>query len=309
MEKFFVVLQVVTPIFFAVFLGICARKRGVLSGEEIEGMQRFIVKFCIPCLIFRSCLTAELTAQVLSSMMLLPPLLLISTLWAFSARKKQFPYFNFPHLFSCKETGMMGIPLFVILFGVEQAYRMGVLDLAQALIGYPVMAILSTDAGENASPKSVIRQMLTSPLIVLSILGVALNLSGLWRMAEASGIGAVLGETLSFLSQPVSAVMLFCVGFNFSLSSESRSTVLRITAIHVAVFAAIGLMVQGILFLLPNVDALTRWAALMYCVLPASYLAPGLGRSKEDSVMASGVCSITTILCLVMFCIMAAIIA
>jgi len=240
---------------------------------------------------------------------MLPPLLLISTLLAFSARKKRFPYSNYPFLFCCKETGMMGIPLFMILFGVEQAYRMGVLDLTQALIGYPVMAILSTDVGENASAKAVIRQMVTSPMIVLSVLGVVLNLSGIWALAEASGVGAVLLETLSFLSQPVSAVMLFCVGYNFTLSGESRSAVLRITLRHVAVFAAIGLILQGILFLLPNVDAFTRWAALLYSVLPASYLSPSLGKSQEDSVVASGVCSITTALCLAAFFCIAAITA
>ena len=309
MEKLITVLQVTVPIFFAVFLGITARTRKVLSGVEVQGMQRFIVKFCIPCLVFRSCLTADITAQALSSMVLLPPLLLISALWAFHARKKQFPYFNFPHLFSCKETGMMGIPLFVFLFGVDQAYRVGVLDLAQALIGYPVLAILSTDAQEEASPKAVVKQMITSPLIVLSILGVVLNLTGIWDMVEQVGIGGIVIESISFLSQPVSAVMLFCVGYNFTLSGESRRIVFRVTALHVAVFSVIGLLLQGVLFLVPGVDALTRWAALLYCILPASYLAPGLGRREEDAVMASGVCSITTVVTLLAFCIMAAVVA
>ena len=309
MDKLITVLQVITPIFFAVFLGIAARKRSQLAPEEIQGMQRFIVKFCCPCLIFRSCLTAEITGQALSSMVLLPPLLLISTLWAFHARKKQFPYFNLPHLFSCKETGMMGIPLFVVLFGVEQAYRVGVLDLAQALIGYPVLAILSADPGQETGPKAVVKQMLTSPLIILSILGVFLNLTGIWSWVDGLGVGGIVIESISFLSQPVSAVMLFCVGYNFTLTRESRGTVFKITAIHVAVFTAIALIIQGGLFLVPGVDALSRWAALMYCILPASYLVPGLGRSREDSIMASGVCSLTTVVCLTAFCIMAAITA
>lgn len=308
MEKLITVIQVIAPIFFAVFLGICARKRAILSGDEIQGMQRFVVKFCIPCLIFRSCLTADITAQALSSMALLPPFLLLSTLWAFRARKKALPYFNLPHLFSCKETGMMGIPLFVILFGAEQAYRVGVLDLAQAVIGYPVLAILSAEPGTDASPKDVVKQMATSPLIILSILGLALNLTGIWNVIDATGIGGILTGTISFLSEPVSAVMLFCVGYNFSLTRESRGVVFKVTAIHMMIFAVIGLTVQSVLFLVPEVDALTRWAALVYCLLPTSYLAPSLGRSKEDFVMASGVCSITTMVCLAAFCCLAAVI-
>ena len=68
-------------------------------------------------------------------------------------------------------------------------------------------------------------------------------------------------------------------------------------------------MTAGALFLLPNVDSLTRWAVLLYCALPGSYLSPGLGRSAEDATMASGVCSVLTATCLAVFCVMAAAIA
>ena len=56
-------------------------------------------------------------------------------------------------------------------------------------------------------------------------------------------------------------------------------------------------------------DAATRWAAVLYCVLPASYLAPGMGRNPRDYTLASGVCSVMTVVCLVAFCVMAAIVA
>jgi hypothetical protein len=63
------------------------------------------------------------------------------------------------------------------------------------------------------------------------------------------------------------------------------------------------------LFLLPSVDVMTRWAILMYCTLPASYLAPSLGRTQEDYTVASGVCSVLTVTSLIAFCVMAAMVA
>ena len=61
-------------------------------------------------------------------------------------------------------------------------------------------------------------------------------------------------------------------------------------------------MIQLALFLIPNVDSLTRWSILMYSTLPASYLAPTLGRTEEDFTVASVVCSILTIVSLAVFC-------
>ena len=309
MEKVVSVAQVIVPIFTAIFLGMLARKRKLLTSQEVRGLQQFVMKFGLPCVIFNSCLTAQIGTQALSSMLLVIAAVIISTFWAFSARKKRFPYHNLPQLFTAQETGMLGIPLFMILFGVDQAYRMGVLDLAQAVTAYPVIAILSADAGENPSVPQIVKKVLTSPLLLMSLLGLFLNFSGTGVWLDRVGVGAVITESTSFLAQPVSAMMIFSVGYNFSLASGNRKVIFRISALHFCFFAVACLIMQGVLFLIPDVDTLTRWALLLYCTLPASYLAPTLGRTEEDFTVASGVCSLLTVVSLLVFCIMTAVIA
>ena len=286
--------------FVTVFLGIFARRKNLFGTEKVQGFQRFVVKFCIPCLIFHSCLTADIGTQALSSLILLP-LLLASTLWSFRKGRKKYPYSNLPLLFCCKETGMIGIPLFVILFGADQAYRMGILDVTQAMIVFPVMAILSVDVGSDTSFGVIVKEMLRSPMIILSIVGLTLNLTGIWDVLVEIGVSGVVTETLNFLSQPVSMVMLFCVGFNFSLAKDDREMIGKLSALHFAIFMGICLVMQGALCLVPGVDNLTRWAITLYCFLPASYLAPGLGRNETDFTVASGVCSVLTVVCLMAF--------
>ena len=303
MEKILTIAQVITPIFAAVAMGMVTRRKNLMSDAEIRGLQQFVMKFGLPCVIFNSCLTADIGAESLTSMVLVIPSVLLGTLWAFRARKKQLPYHNLPQLFTAQETGMLGIPLFMILFGADQAYRMGVLDLAQAVTAYPTIAILSAAAQANPSPRAILKSVLTSPLLIMSMLGLGLNISGIGTWMEVVGIRSVLTECTGFLAQPVSAMMIFSVGYNFSLEKGSRQIIFRVAAGHFLYFALFGLAVQGILCLIPNVDSLTRWAILMYSTLPASYLAPTLGRSKEDFTMASGVCSLLTIPALAVFCI------
>lgn len=309
MDKVISVLQVVTPIFAAIFLGILAKKKSLISPEGIHGFQQFVMQIGLPCVVFNSCLTANMGSESVGSMALVTPVMILSTLWAFRARKKRFPYHNLPQLFTAQETGMLGIPLYMVLFGAQQAYRMGVLDLAQAVTAYPVIAILSADTGENPSPAEILKKVAASPLLIMSVLGLALNLSGVGGWLERVGIAGIITDSTTFLSQPVSALMIFSVGYNFSLAKGSREVIFRISAIHFAAFAVFCALIQLGLFLVPGVDALTRWAILLYCALPASYLAPGLGRSQEDYTVASGVCSVLTVTCLTIFCIMAALIA
>lgn len=302
MSKVFTVAQVIAPIFAAILLGSLARRKQLLSAEENRGLQQFVLKFALPCVIFNSCLTADIGTESLGLMAMVLPAVLIATLWAFSSRKKQFPHHNLPMLFCAQETGMLGIPLFMILFGVDQAYRIGILDITQAIIVYPVIGILSANTGENPTFKSIIKSVCTSPLLIMCALGLTLNFSGLRDALQSIGILGIITESTGFLAQPVSAIMIFSVGYNFSLDSGNRSTIFKISAIHFAMFALFGLLIQAGLFLLPNVEPITRWSILMYTTLPASYLAPGMGRSDEDRTVASGVCSILTVACLLVFC-------
>ena len=309
MDKVITVAKVVAPIFVSIFMGMYARRKNLLTREGVAGMQQFVMNFGLPCVVFNSVLTADLGAEALTSMGLVLPLMLLGTFWAFRARKKQFPYHNFPQLFAAQETGMLGIPLFMILFGADQAYRMGVLDLAQAPAAFPVIAILSANAGDNPSPAAIVKKVLTSPLLIMSAIALTLNLSGLGAWLENAGIAGIITECTGFLGQPVSAMMIFSVGYNFSLDRESRGVIFKISAIHFAVQAVFCLLIQLALFLLPSVDMLTRWAIGMYCMLPASYVAPSLGRSEKDYTVASGVCSVLTVVCLIGFCCMAAVVA
>ena len=309
MEKVITVAQVIVPILVAVLLGVLAKRRKLMTPEQVQGLQQFVLKFGLPCVIFTSCLTANMGMESLSSMGLVLLFVLLSTVLSFTVLKKRYDYHNLPMLFCAQETGMLGIPLFIILFGAVQSYRMGVLDLIQAVAAYPVIAILSTDTGENPTASEIVKKVFTSPLMIMSLLGLSLNLSGIGVWLNRIGIGGIITASTSFLSQPISALMIFSVGYNFSLAKECRRPVLEIAGIHFGIFALFAVLIQGALFLLPNVDSLTRWATLLYCALPASYLAPGLGRNTRDYTMASGVCSILTATCLLVFCVIAAVVA
>ena len=165
-DQFFSVAQVVAPIFAAIFLGVLAKRRQLLSQENVQGLQQFALKFGMPCVVFTSCLTADMGAESLSSMALGLGAVTISFLLSLSVLKKRFTFHSMPMLFAAQETGMLGIPLVILLFGAENAYRMGVLDLAQAVICYIAVAVLTSDTGENPTVLGIAKKVISSPVHV-----------------------------------------------------------------------------------------------------------------------------------------------
>lgn len=186
---------------------------------------------------------------------------------------------------------------------------MGVLDVAQSVIAIPVIAILSADTDKNPSAGYVAKKVFTFPLLLMSILGLVLNLTGAIDVLNTIGIGNVITEVTGFLSGPVSAVILFCVGYNFTMKKENMKDVLEICGWHFVIFAVICTVIQAVFFFMPSVDIQTRWAVLLYCALPGSYLTASLGKTNEDRAVAASICSVLTVVCLVIFCIMTVVVA
>lgn len=309
MEKWSAVAQVVAPIFAAVFIGVYARRKGFLTHEAVAGMQQYVMKFGLPCVLFNSCLGATMNAESIASFAMVFPTILMTALFAFFVLRKKMPYHNLPMLFAAQESGMLGIPLYMTLFGAAHVFKMGVLDLAQSLVCIATIAVLTADAGENPTPFAIAKEVFRSPLLLMSLAGLLLNLTGMKGVLVQMGVLPVITEVTEFIAQPVSALMLFSVGFSLSLSEGNRGDIFRLCVIHFALLAGAGLLMQGVMFLLPHVEAETRWAILLYTTLPGSYIATTLGRTREETEIASGVCSLLTIVSLAVFCVIAVCVA
>ena len=309
MEKFFSVAAVIAPIFITVYLGMVARKKALITPEGVQGLQQFVLNMALPCLIFNSILTAKVGAESLAIMGMLFPFVLGVTLWAFRKGMKKYPYKNLPMIFGAQESGMLGVPLFLILFGSANVYHMVILDLTQAIVGHPTIAIVSCDAGDSPKSGEILKKVFTSPLVIACLIALGLNLSGAGTLLLESGIGQVVTEVTTFLGQPVSTLMIFSVGYNLSLSAENRGEILKLCLLRLTIFSAIAGVLQLLLCLIPNITALTRWAMLLYCLLPASYIAPSLGKTEQERTIASGVSSLLTVVTLAVFCAIAALTA
>ena len=122
MEKWSAVARIVVPIFTAVALGALSRKKKLLTLEGNRGLQDFVVKFGLPCVLFNSTITATVGTEAILPMGLLLVLMLMGTLAAFRVRRKRLPMHNLPMFFAGKESGMMGLPLYITLFGTASTF-------------------------------------------------------------------------------------------------------------------------------------------------------------------------------------------
>ena len=302
--KLITVLEVLLPIALAMALGAVARKRGSISKAGVEGMQKFVLNVALPFALFNSCLTGSFSGETLLPMGFTFLVLLISTLMAFRLRKR-IGYSNLPMAFAAGEAGMIGLPLYMTLFPAEHTFRFAALQLIHLATAMPTLSILTAEKeGGALDTPALIKKVFTTPILVGSLLGLAVNLSGGMRLLEHIGFDTVLTKATSFMAAPVSAVIVFVIGYTFDLSGEDLRAELRASASRLLLFTLFCLMLQGALFFMPDVAPETRWAVLLYYMLPAPYTMPALGKTDSEQSFGSGVCSIGTVITLTVFCVM-----
>jgi malonate transporter and related proteins len=208
------ILLVTFPFFALVLAGYVAARRGILPLSAIAGLNGFVLYFALPCMLFRfgaNTPVAQLLDGAVAGVYLLCALIMVGfavavmlsqrTGWndaAFSALVAAFP-----------NSGFMGIPLLVALFGQKAAGPAIITITIDLVITSSLCIALSRlDAGQGGAKEAAKN----------ALKGVASNpmpwaiLSGALASWLSLGLPAPMMQTLSLLADSASPVALFTIG-------------------------------------------------------------------------------------------------
>ena len=303
--NFFRVLQVVLPIAVPVMLGIFFKRKQILSAACVAGMKTLVMQFGIPCLLFNAYLTCSFGGETVLTMGLVLLLTLVLAFIAFWLRKTaRWNYHNLPMMFAVTEGGF-GVPMMLALFGIVHTFRIAAMDLAQTLVGVPIITILSADIADGPRLKQILKKLVTVPVMIGMLLGLVFNFSGLGRILEPSGALGVIISATEAVAAPVSTLLLLCVGYEFCVSPGNRKDVLTMAVGHVVIRAIFCGIIQLVLLSIPGMAMETRWAVVLFSFLPPSFLTINLGKTDRENGVAASVCSLCTFGTILVYCVIA----
>lgn len=210
------ILAVTVPFFALVLAGYLAGRWHVLPESAIPGLNAFVLYFALPCMLFRFGLNTpigEMLHPTVLLVYLVSALLLVLFTMAFSLDEvvgvKDAAFGALVAAFP--NTGFMGVPLLVALFGAAVAGPMITTMLIDLFVTSSLCIALSQarqgPAGGSASAGALrsLRAALSNPLPWSIALGGSLGALG-WQ--PAGPINTVIG----MLADAASPVALFTIG-------------------------------------------------------------------------------------------------
>ncbi len=246
-------LDVILPVFVVLGFGYAAVWRGLILDSGIDGLMRFAQNFAIPCLLFRSIARLDLaTAYDLALLLAFYAGAAVAAITAYTLARTVFarsPTDAIAIAFaaSFSNTLLLGLPITERAYGADAlAGNYAIISFHAPLIyalGITVMEV-ARSRGQALSRRAIAgqigRAILTQPLVMGILAGLAVNLSGL-------PLPAILWSAIGLMVQAAIPAALFGLGgvlYRYRPEGDGRTIAVIIGAslvLHPAVTLGLGL--------------------------------------------------------------------
>ena len=302
------VLRTVLPVAVMLVIGMICRARGIIDRAGIDALKNVAVNIALPAVLLNAFATTNYTPMdILIPLMMFAVCLAAWALGRAGGRLLKLPSRFVPYLTTGFEAGMLGYALFTMLYGANRVAEFARVDLGQVLFVFTAYKILlGMEGRDRPTAGALIRDMLSSPIIIAILAGVMLGASGLYRALESSGVSGIFDACTSFVSAPVSALILLCIGYDLLPGRIPWRETLSVVGLRLAIMLALRLVVGLILNLLWPEARLDAALNVMF-ILPPPFVLPVFADDPEQRVYISSALSASTLLAIMGFGILAAV--
>ena len=301
MSKLAEVSAVVLPVLAALVLGVIARRRHILNDKAVEGIKALVMQFMLPAVLLGAFYKAALTTSVLLLTLCMFCCCLAGLgLGALLGRVLKTGGKLLPFLTCGFEAGMMGYGLYAMLFPASETHYFAMVDLGQVLFVFTLYSAL-LNKQKGVSTKQTLKDMVTSPVFIAIVAGVAISACGLGALLQQSAAATPLDAVLGYISTPTGTLMLFVVGYQLTWSKSDIRAVLLTTAARTVIMAG---LCAGCLFVFGRLITLPQplfWAVILMFTLPAPFVLPIFSEDEKQKGYVAATLSLGTVLSIVFF--------
>ena len=229
-------ISTIFPVFFILFLGIHARKKGWINHEQNNGLKTIALDILFPFLIYHIVATSVLDRNIaLEIVYLITVWILVYFLGKMVCRMLPENIREIsPFLLLTCEGGAVALPLYLSIVGSSYILNLIPFDLAGILINFIfVPTVLQIRRKEELKLLPLVKKVISAPFVIAALLAVITNLTGLHRLlSQSSAFGPIYENTMNAIIAPVSGLILFSLGYSIRLKKGYLSSLFKLAVIR-----------------------------------------------------------------------------
>ncbi|MDF2614984.1 MAG: Auxin Efflux Carrier [Clostridia bacterium] len=289
----FELIEKLLPVVLIIGLGIILRERQVISFSVVNGLKQLITKVALPSVLFLSFSKSKLETKYIVIFVLVFMMCCILYgvgTWINKYYRKGFGEKFAPGFFTGFELGMVGIGLFTALWGIEHLNVIMLMGLGHEIfIWFIYVPLLEYRNTGNFNIKDTIKSFAFSPIILAIIVGIAVNIAGIYDFISGGFLGKSVIQTLSLLSQLTSPLILIVIGYSMVIKEVQIKKVIQYILTRALSVGILGVITLFLIHtFIGKVDRLFDVAFYFFLMLPPPYILPlFIKDNKEEEELFS----------------------
>ena len=294
------VLETALPVFVMLIMGMLCRSKQFISRDGVDTLKKVVINLTLPFALFSAFATADYNLSAVVIPVVVYAACGLMLVLGFLAAKLQKSASKLSAFVSaCFEAGMLGLPLFALLFPEENISRFAILMLGHDLF---VFTLHKTLLVGKSSPKAIVKDMLTSPTLIGVLAGLLVGATGLYGQLHKWGVGGILDGVTSFVSAPTAAMILLCMGYDFVPKEIPWKKTVKLILVRLIIAAAVlALLIVFNRTVLGNM--MFEGALIILFILPPPFIIPVVANEPAERAEISATLSAMTLLTMVLFAI------
>jgi len=270
-------LSKVLPILLLIGLGVALRRYRFLQPEAIQDFKRLIINITLPAALFLAFSQVTIEPRYL---LIVVSVFLACTL-VFLAGRRLGPAMGidsayFPSLITGFEAGMLGYAIYRAVYGAENLYKFGIVDLGQVLFVFfilvPGLQRMSTG---GQSLRSTFVSFAKTPVIAAILGGLLFRQLGLTAFFEARALLNSTLETLSIVGSMTTPLVTLVIGYELVFRPGAMRRPVVTAGVRLVIWVSAGLLFAWLAVgRMLHLDTAFQAAVLTLVLLPGPFVIP-----------------------------------
>lgn len=300
------ILETIVPVFLMIALGKFLKAKNVISDSGIACIKSISTNVFLPVMAFDTLIHGNFSSKSIV-------LIIIELVVLFSAFGLGFLFKRFfdekvngyvPYAMTTYEGGLFGWALIALLVGSKSDAMFSIvsMDIFSGIFCFTVMSTgLKLLAGQKMSGKEICISIVTNPLIIAVVLGFIGAFFHLGDIIDNSKFAALYTKTTNFFIQPLSPMILICIGSGLVFDWNVLKKGLKLAAFRYAVQIVLCVLVLVTINFTVGLSTALKIALLVYFFCPTSFLLSMYATDKDSIEFTSGYLSLQILISLIIY--------
>jgi hypothetical protein len=279
----------VVPVILLLLLGYLLGRLDFLSPKTLEELKKLVINLTLPAALFLAFARVSLEARLL----IIPGVIFVACLLVLITSRRATPKAwseqrYLPYLMTGFEAGMLGYAIFGAVYGQENLYKFGLVDLGQVtFVFFVLVPSLQQEVSGRQRFAATIASFFKTPVILAILGGVLYNQSGLYDRFLSQAWYSSIQTTLQLLGGMTTPLVALIIGSELRVQLSGLFKPARTVLLRLLIWAPAGLLFSSwVIDSLLGLDRTTQAAVMTMAILPPPFVIPLFMKNASEQETA-----------------------